>query len=173
MNNNVKVGLTVLAALLLIFVLYNCTNVPSFNQAAPVKKENFYNNAEEFNGYDEDFYNNEEEFEDSNEAVQEQPSAPVGCYPKEQLSASDLLPLDDSCSKWAQVNPSGKGELKERNFLVAGHHIGINTVGQSLRNANRQLRSDPHNPQVKVSPWSQSTIEPDNNRKPLEIGGTC
>ncbi len=173
MNNNVKVGLIVLAALLLIFVLYNCTNVVSVRPAAPVKNENFYNNEEDFYNEEEQF-NNEEDFEDANEEVQaEAQSAPVGCYPKEQLSASDLLPLDDSCSKWAQVNPSGKGELKDRNFLVAGHHIGINTVGQSLRNANRQLRSDPPNPQVKVSPWSQSTIEPDNNRKPLEIGGTC
>ena len=43
--------------------------------------------------------------------------------------------------------------------------------GESLRNANRQLRSEPANPQVKVSPWIQSTIEPDTNRKPLEIGG--
>ena len=44
-------------------------------------------------------------------------------------------------------------------------------TGQSLRNANRQLRSEPANPQVKVSPWLQSTIEPDTDRKPLEIGG--
>ena len=29
----------------------------------------------------------------------------------------------------------------------------------------------PPNPQVKVSPWLQSTIEPDTNRKPMEIGG--
>jgi len=47
---------------------------------------------------------------------------------------------------------------------------GVNTVGQSLQNANRQLRSEPPNPQVKVSPWLQSTIEPDTDRKSLEIG---
>ena len=34
-----------------------------------------------------------------------------------------------------------------------------------------QVRSEPPNPQVKVSPWQQSTIEPDMGRKPLEIGG--
>ena len=42
---------------------------------------------------------------------------------------------------------------------------------QTLRNANMQLRSEPPNPQVKVSPWLQTTIEPDVNRKPMEIGG--
>ena len=42
---------------------------------------------------------------------------------------------------------------------------------QVLRNANLQLRSEPPNPQVKVSPWLQTTIETDTNRRPLEIGG--
>ena len=92
------------------------------------------------------------------------------CWPKEQLTPNELLPQDNS-TVWAQVNPQGSGTLKDRNFLQAGHHIGINTVGQTLRNANLQLRSEPPNPQVKVSPWIQSTIDPDTNRKPLEIGG--
>jgi Na+-transporting methylmalonyl-CoA/oxaloacetate decarboxylase gamma subunit len=90
-------------------------------------------------------------------------------YPKDQLSAEDLLPQDQS-SLWASVNPSGQGSLKDRNFLQSAYHIGINTVGQTLRNANLQLRSEPPNPQVKVSPWLQSTIEPDVSRKPFEIG---
>lgn len=91
-------------------------------------------------------------------------------FPKEQLNADDLLPKDNS-SLWAQVNPAGEGSLKDRNFLQSGYHIGINTVGQTLRNANQQLRSEPPNPQVKVSPWLQTTIEPDLGRKPMEIGG--
>jgi len=91
-------------------------------------------------------------------------------FPKDQLTAEELLPQDNS-SLWAQVNPSGEGSLKDRNFLQSGYHIGINTVGQTLRNANLQLRSEPPCPQVKVSPWIQSTIEPDVSRKPFEIGG--
>lgn len=91
-------------------------------------------------------------------------------FPKEQLTADELLPQDNS-SLWAQVNPSGVGSLKDRSFLQAGYNIGINTVGQTLRNANMQLRSEPANPQVVVSPFLQSTIEPDVSRKPFEIGG--
>ena len=91
-------------------------------------------------------------------------------FPKEQLTAQDLLPQDNS-SLWAQVNPAGEGSLKDRSFLQAGYNIGINTVGQTLRNANLQLRSEPPCPQIKVSPWSQSSIEPDVSRKPFEIGG--
>lgn len=95
---------------------------------------------------------------------------PSECYPKDVLSSADLLPRDAD-SLYAQVNPSGQGSLADQNFLTAGYHIGINTVGQTLRNANRQLRSEPPNPQVKVSPWQQTTIEPDINRRPLEIAG--
>ena len=95
---------------------------------------------------------------------------PSECYPKDVLSSADLLPRDAN-SLWAQVSPSGQGSLADQNFLTAGFHIGINTVGQTLRNANRQLRSEPLNPQVKVSPWLQTTIEPDINRRPLEIQG--
>ena len=90
--------------------------------------------------------------------------------PPHQLSPGELLP-GDANSKWAQSVPSGQGELGDQNFLTAGHHVGVNTVGQTLRNANRQLRSEPPNPQVKVSPWLQTTIETDANRRPLEIGG--
>jgi len=99
-----------------------------------------------------------------------QNNKPAGCFPKEQLNPEELLPQDNA-NTWAQSNPSGEGSLKDRNFLQAGHHIGVNTVGQTLRNANMQLRSEPPNPQVKVSPWLQTTIEPDVNRKPMEIGG--
>jgi hypothetical protein len=95
---------------------------------------------------------------------------PNQCFPKDVLSSSDLLP-QDADSKYAQINPAGQGSITGSNFLTAGFHVGINTVGTSLRNANYQLRSEPPNPQVKVSPWNQTTIDPDVLRRPLEIGG--
>lgn len=94
---------------------------------------------------------------------------PANCYPKNQLAPSELLPNDPN-SKWAQVNPMGAGDISGKNFLNAGALIGVNTVGSSLRNASWDLRSEPPNPQVTVSPWLQSTIEPDILRRPLEIG---
>ena len=105
-------------------------------------------------------------FEETGSQMNQLPSE---CYPKDVLSSIDLLP-NDANSLWAQVSPSGQGSLADQNFLTSGFHIGINTVGQSLRNANRQLRSEPLNPQLKVSPWQQTTIEADVNRRPLEIG---
>jgi len=96
---------------------------------------------------------------------------PKDCFPKDKLTAEDLLPKDAANSKWAKVNPAGQGDVKDQNFLNAGYHVGVNTVGNSLRNPNMQLRSEPPNPHMKVSPWNQTTIESDLNRRPLEIGG--
>jgi hypothetical protein len=95
--------------------------------------------------------------------------APAGCYPRDQLTPSELLPRDMN-SIWAEQNPMGPGSLKGKNFLSAGALIGVNTVGQSLRNANLQVRSEPPNPQVPVSIFNQSTISPDISHRPLEIG---
>ena len=105
---------------------------------------------------------------DQSESSQSNQTHPE-CYPKDVLTSAELLP-QDSNSRWAQAVPSGTGSLQDKNFLNAGFHVGINTVGQTLRNANRQLRSEFPNPQVKVSPWMQTTIDPDINRKPMEIG---
>jgi len=100
---------------------------------------------------------------------------PSSCYPEKNLSAGDLLPADESkeISEFNQNYPIGEGILKGINFLSSGYSIGVNTVGQSLKNANRQLRSEPPNPQVSVSPWMNSSIGPDLLRRPLEVDDSC
>ena len=97
------------------------------------------------------------------------------CYPQDSLSPKDLLPKDekDNIANFNKDYPISEGILKGVNFLEAGYQIGVNTVGQSLRNANRQIRSEPPNPQVNVSPWLNTTIGPDLARQPLEIGEDC
>ena len=98
---------------------------------------------------------------------------PSDCYPKDRLVASDLLPKDAANEKWARVNPAGQGDVDDKNYLTAGHHIGLDTVSGTLRNANLQLRSEPPNPRARVSVWNQSTIEPDLNHRPFELDGGC
>jgi hypothetical protein len=97
--------------------------------------------------------------------------SPSGCYPRDQLTPSELMPKDLN-STWAEQNPMGVGSLKGKNFLSAGALIGVNTVGQSLRNSNLQLRSEPPNPQGAVSIWNTSTIPPDTSHRSLEIGSS-
>lgn len=97
-------------------------------------------------------------------------SVQPSCSRQSVANPEDLLPRDDN-SQWAQLNPRGVGDLNNVNLLQAGLWNGINTVGSSLRNANLQIRSEPPNPQSQVSPWMNTTIEPDMMRLPLEIGG--
>ena len=94
---------------------------------------------------------------------------PQSCMNQQLSNPSDLLPSDPN-SHFANANPSGSGELQNVNLLKAGQLSGIDTVGGTLRNANLQLRSEPPNPRAQVSPWLNSTIEPDLMRVPLELG---
>jgi len=113
--------------------------------------------------------NGNEVFASANGVQTSMPGIPSSCSQPNIQNPAELLPKDSN-SQWAQLNPSGKGELANVNLLKAGYHIGIDTIGQSLRNANLQIRSEPPNPQLSVGPWNQSTIEPDFMRPPLEIG---
>ena len=110
-----------------------------------------------------------EVFASANGTQTSMPGLPKSCNTPSISNPSELLPKDTN-SQWAQLNPSGKGELANINLLKAGYHIGIDTVGQTLRNANLQIRSEPPNPQLYVGPWNNSTIESDFMRPPLQIG---
>lgn len=180
-----KVLLTVLVLLVVGAAVYlyidmtknNHEETPELNTNDNVAQEqNEDDEMEEAFAATEAFQNPSEELQVSDPAVVEPAPTnntnqlPSECYPKDVLTSADLLPRDAN-SLHAQVVPAGQGALSDQNFLTAGYHIGINTVGQTLRNANRQLRSEPPNPQQQVSVWMQSTIEPDINRRPLEIGG--
>ena len=93
-----------------------------------------------------------------------------GGYTAQSVAApQDLLPVDQN-SQWAALNPVAQGNIAAPDLLQAGYHIGLDTIGQTLRNANLQERSDPIIPKSAVGPWNQSTIEPDLGRVPLEVG---
>ena len=113
--------------------------------------------------------NGNEVFASANGVQTSMPGVPSSCSQPNIQNPAELLPKDSN-SQWAQLNPSGKGELANVNLLKSGYHIGIDTVGQSLRNANLQIRSEPPNPQQSVGPWNNSTIEADFMRPPLNIG---
>jgi len=110
------------------------------------------------------------------------PTAHVSAAPAPQVAGagyalqpvanpSDLLPKDQN-SQWSALNPSAmnKGDILMPDLLQAGYHIGLDTIGQTLRNPNLQLRSDPVISKADVGPWNNSTIEPDLGRVPLELG---
>lgn len=81
-------------------------------------------------------------------------------------NANDLLPKDTN-SQWASLNPIGSGNVAIPDLLESGHHIGLDTIGQSFKNPNYQNRPDPVIQKVSIGPWSQSSIEPDYGRASL------
>ena len=97
--------------------------------------------------------------------------ASAGYSVQEVASPADLFPVDEN-SKWAALNPNAtkNGEVASPDLLKAGYHIGLDTIGQSLRNASLDLRPDPVIPKADVGPWNQSTIETSYPRDAKEIG---
>lgn len=89
------------------------------------------------------------------------------CKKAEPLTPKDLLPKNQVAEDFEKQNPDGEGILKGVNYLDATFHVGVNTVGQSLRNANLNLRAEPPNPRVAVSPWLNTTIDSDLSRRSL------
>ena len=83
---------------------------------------------------------------------------------------SELLPSNSNA--WGSVNPNPTPGLENISLLNGSNKLnGIDTVGNSLRNANLQLRSEPANPRGNTNcPWNNSTIDGDPFRRPLEIG---
>tara|TARA_B110001469_G_C9644723_1_gene325382 strand:+ start:2681 stop:3211 length:531 start_codon:yes stop_codon:yes gene_type:complete len=147
--------------------------------------KNIQTNLVNIGGYGDDLYEHYENNVHASEelgvneisapVVQSENRTPSNCFPQKILTANELLPSDDSAaiSDFNQSYPIGEGVQRGINYLSSGYHIGVNTVGQSLRNANRQIRSEPPNPQVAVSPWLNSTIGPDLERRPIDGGESC
>lgn len=81
--------------------------------------------------------------------------------------SSHLLPKkEDNDENFSEFAPN-KDDISSENFLESDR---FTMTSQSKRNSNLSLRSEPPNPKNMVCPWMQSTIEPDEYRKPLEIG---
>merc|ERR1711998_543502 len=91
--------------------------------------------------------------------------------------SDDYLSSTKQKIKPNELLPKEAVDMKGENFLNA-------TLSQSTEQAigkptqvhrsrkNWDLRSTPPNPQVEVSPWNMSTIDPDTTRRHFEIGAS-
>lgn len=182
MNNLVRFGLVALAVVLLIYVLgqyYNGASailndgaltmkVPQI--AAPMSAMGYESALEEPSPGSPQDISGASVAKVNWDGLAENQLAGSLSKQYQELTADELLPHNDH-SNWADIYPDGVGQLQNKNFLHSGHHIGINTVGQFNKNPNLQLRSEPANPQLVVSPWLNSSVSPDLLRRPMEIGG--
>ena len=183
LGKNVSVLLSVLVIGVCGYFGYVVLNEPEpvhveenvFNELQSPIVENFQNN-EVVDDAEEDGQEVEQEVEEEVESNNENVNAAVNVNnapSNNNLNSSDLLPGAENANNALNKNaPFTPGSVLNSSLLSAGHLIGVNTQGCSMRNANRGLRSEPPNPQTQVSPWLQTTICPDLYRKPLD-GEIC
>jgi hypothetical protein len=85
-----------------------------------------------------------------------------------KYSAKDFLPKEIN-DDWFNTDFSqAKYNINDDKLINTEKYvIGVNTVGQSLKNASYDIRGSINVPKYSVSPWNNSTTEPDYNIKSL------
>ena len=85
-----------------------------------------------------------------------------------KYDAKDFLPKEIN-DQWFDTDFSqAKFNINDDKLINTERYIiGINTVGQSLKNASYDIRGAIPNPKYSISPWNNSTIEADYNIKSL------
>jgi hypothetical protein len=81
------------------------------------------------------------------------------------FKSDDYLPQQTN-KDWFDIMPEAIS-VKNRHLINVTRAVGINTVGTSHKNGSYDLRGNPPCPKFVVSPWMQSSIEPDLNIKGL------
>ena len=93
--------------------------------------------------------------------------APFNLGKATKQSAKDIYNLDNFLPK--QVNEDWFDNVpepisvKNRYLINISKQVGVNTVGSSHKNASWDLRGEVYCPKFVVSPWMQSSIEPDTS----------
>lgn len=87
------------------------------------------------------------------------------CEPEDLFDVDKYLPQEVN-DDWYEVMPEPVS-IKNRHLVNITKPIGVNTIGSSKKNANYDLRAAPVNPKNIVSPWGNSSIDPDISIKPL------
>ena len=93
---------------------------------------------------------------------------PINKNNLKKYDAKDFLPKEIN-SQWFDTDFSqAKYNVNDDKLINTERYvIGVNTVGQSLKNASYDIRGTVPNPKFTVSPWNNSTYEPDFNIRPM------
>ncbi len=84
---------------------------------------------------------------------------------KDLFDVQKMLPQEIE-EDWFDVETlQSTKKIKGTHLIHPKIHMGVNTIGSSLKNATHDPRGDIANPKINVSPWNNSTIEPDTNLK--------
>jgi hypothetical protein len=82
--------------------------------------------------------------------------------------ATSLLPKPSIPGQQSWDINAPSNILANQNFLAATQQVGVDTVLGSLRNPSYDIRNNIPNPINVVSPWMNTTITPDLEKRPLD-----
>ena len=85
--------------------------------------------------------------------------------PEDLFKVDKLLPQEVNAD-WFEVMPEPI-KVKNRHLVNVTRPVGVNTIGSSLKNPSYDLRGNVPCPKFVVSPFLNSSIEPDLNTKGL------
>lgn len=81
------------------------------------------------------------------------------------FNIKDFLPQEYN-QEWFQTDITAGKEIDQGTLIdISKICQGVDTIGQSLKNASRDLRGNIPNPKIVVSPFLNSSYEPDTNIK--------
>ena len=86
---------------------------------------------------------------------------------KNNFNVKDFLPQEIN-AEWFQTDLSSATETLDAAALIdiSKYCSGVDTVGQSLKNPSYDIRGNIPNPKMVVSPFLNSSYDPDTNIKP-------
>ncbi len=163
---NFSVALAIIFVALFLFYIYNQGALQNEGEVDPEKIRNDVLNDEEMVGLDQYAnYEGKQLPRKETENIVEYKGKKFRVGEGTSYNVQDYLPQELN-SGWF-TDPATTVSISDTSLIDNRDFIGINTVGQSLRNASLDLRAAPPCPRVNVSIWNQSTIEPDTNIKSL------
>lgn len=86
------------------------------------------------------------------------------CNVEDLFNPDNLLPQEKNDDWFETINEPIS--VKNRHLISTNRPIGINTVG-TTKNGGYDLRAAPPNPKTIVSPWNNTSIDPDTNIKSI------
>jgi hypothetical protein len=126
------------------------------------------NQPDEYDAFDKAGANLEFAFEDNNLNPASSNAVDLNKQNQKDYCAKDFLPKENNPEWWDDGFSQAKYNLNDDKLINTERYIiGINTVGQSLKNASYDIRGTIANPKFSVSPWNNSTVEADYNLKSL------
>lgn len=94
-------------------------------------------------------------------------NCPAKCGSNQDCDVEDLfnqenyLPQEQNDQWWESLDQNIP--IKDRHLININKPIGVNTIGSSLKNQSYDIRGTPPNPKFAITPFNNSSIDPDVN----------